>query len=109
MHIVRWEFQIRFGHQKEVVQILRQWEFDVGQRVGFRAQSLRLVQGAVGASRSTIELETHIENLGDLEAAWADMEKNPSHAEAMKSLERFVVGGTDTWKVYTVLPLFDAD
>ena len=109
MYIVRWEFQIRFGHQKEVIQLLRQWEFDVGQRIGFRASSLRLLQGAVGASRSSIELETHVDSLGDLESAWEDMAKNPAHADAMKSLERFVVGGSDTWTVRTVLPRFEGD
>jgi hypothetical protein len=109
MYIVRWEFGIRFGHQKEVIQILRQWEFDVGQRIGFRAANIKLMQGALGASRSSIELETHVDSLSDLEAAWTDMAKNPAHVEAMKSLERFVVGATDTWRVYTVLPLFEGD
>ena len=55
------------------------------------------------------ELETHVDSLGDLESAWEDMAKNPAHADTMKSLERFVVGGTDTWTVRTVLPLFEGD
>lgn len=109
MYVVRWEFQVRFGHLKEVLQILRQWEFDVGQRVGFRAQSLRVLQGALGASRSTVQLETRMESIADLESSWRDMEKNPLHAEAMKSLERFVVSGTDTWLAFQEVELFEND
>lgn len=109
MYVVRWEFQVRFGHLKEVLQILRQWEFDVGQRVGWRAQSLRVLQGALGDSRSTVQLETRVESMGDLEASWRDMDKNPLHGEAMKSLERFLVSGTDSWTAYEVIELFDND
>lgn len=109
MYLVRWQFQVRFGHLKEVLGILRQWEVDVGQRVGWRAQNLRVSQGMLGASRSNVEVETRVDNLGDLESSWADMERSPHHQEAMKALERFVVGGTDQWSVYNQIELFEAD
>lgn len=107
MYIVRWHLQTRFGHLKEVQQILRQWEIDVGQRVGWRASTVRVLQGMLGSSRSSIELETHVESLGDLEASWADMDKSPHHAEAMRALEKFVTSGTDTWSVYKQVELFE--
>lgn len=109
MYVVRWQLQARFGHLKDVLNILRQWEFDVGQRVGWRASSIRVVQGMLGASQGTVELETRAESLGDLEASWSDMEKSPHHQEAMRSLERFVVSGTDEWRVYKTIELFEAD
>jgi hypothetical protein len=107
MYIVRWHFQTRFGHLKEVQQILRQWEIDVGQRVGWRASTVRVLQGMLGSSRSTIELETHVESLADLESSWADMERIPHHPEAMRALEKFVTSGTDTWSVYKQIELFE--
>ncbi len=107
MYVVRWQLQTRFGHLKEVLNVLRQWEIDVGQRVGWKASSIRVLQGMLGASQSTVELETRADNLSDLESSWKDMEKSPHHQEAMKSLERFVVG--DTWSVYQVVELFEAD
>jgi hypothetical protein len=107
MYIVRWQLQTRFGHLKEVLQILRQWEIDVGQRVGWRASTVRVTQGVLGASRSAVELETHAESLADLESSWADMERSPHHAEAMRSLERFVTSGTDVWSVYRQVELFE--
>lgn len=107
MYLVRWQFQVRFGHLNEALKLLRQWEFDVGQRVGWRASSIRVLQGVLGASRSTIELETHADSLSDLESSWADMEKNPHHHEAMKALEKVVVSGTDQWSVYSEVELFE--
>jgi len=109
MYLVRWQLQARFGHLKDVLNILRQWEFDVGQRVGWKASSLRVCQGMLGQSRSLVELETRVESLSDLESSWADMEKSPHHGEAMRGLERYVVGGTDTWSVYNVIELFEND
>ncbi len=109
MYLVRWQLQVRFGHLKEVLGILRQWEVDVGQRVGWRASNIRVLQGMLGASQSTVELETRTDNLSDLESSWKDMEKSPHHQEAMKSLERFVVSGTDCWSVYNIVELFEAD
>jgi len=109
MYVVRWQLQARFGHLKDVQNVLRQWEFDVGQRVGWRASSIRVLQGMLGASQTQVELETRADSLSDLESSWADMEKSPHHQEAMRSLERFVVSGTDCWSVYRVLDLFEAD
>ena len=109
MYGVRWQLQARFGHLKVVQNVLRQWEFDVGQRVGWRASSIRVLQGMLGASQTQVELETRADSLSDLESSWADMEKSPHHQEAMRSLERFVVSGTDCWSVYRVLDLFEAD
>lgn len=109
MYLVRWQFQARFGHLKEVLGILRKWEVDVGQRVGWRASSIRVLQGLLGPSRSTIELETRADSLADLESSMGDMEKSPHHQEAMRSLEPFIVSGTDQWAVYNVIELFEAD
>ena len=109
MYVVRWKLQARFGHLKDVLNILRQWEFDVGQRVGWRASSIRVLQGMLGDSRDAVEIETRAESLGDLESSWADMEKSPHHGEAMRALERFVVSGTDQWSVFKTIELFEAD
>ena len=109
MYVVRWQFSTRFGHLKDVLNILRQWEFDVGQRVGWKASSIRVMQGMLGASQSTIELETRTDSLADLESSWTDMEKSPHHQEAMRSLERFVASGTDHWTVYKLIELFEPD
>ena len=109
MHVVRWQFQVRFGHLNEVLGILRKWEVDVGQRVGWRATSIRVMQGLLGPSQSQIELETKIDSLGDLESSFGDMAKSPHHTEAMKSLEKYIVSGSDSWTVYKLVELFEQD
>ncbi|MFO0551251.1 MAG: hypothetical protein U0271_22875 [Polyangiaceae bacterium] len=109
MYIVRWQFQVRFGHLKDVIGLLRKWEVDVGQRVGWRASSLRVLQGLLGPSQSSIELETRADSLGDIESTFADMAKNPNHGETMLALEKYIVSGTDTWSVYQTRELFEGD
>jgi hypothetical protein len=99
MFVARWQFTAEFGKVDDVVSLLRKWEIDVGERVGWRTSHVRLTTGVVGASNSQVELEIKVDSLGDLEAAWADMEKNPHHHEYLKQLAHVIVSGTNRWEV----------
>jgi hypothetical protein len=100
MFIARWQFTARFGKTDDCVSILRKWEIDVGQRIGWKSGSTRLVSGFIGSSQSNIEFETRFDNLTDLESAWNDMDRVPHHREYMKMLEPLIEGGTDRWTLY---------
>jgi hypothetical protein len=105
MFIARWELTCRFGKVDDCVSILRRWEMDVGDRVGWKASNVRVISGYIGANDSVVELETRVENLTDLEGAWADIERNPHHREYMKQLEAVIVPGSSSWKVLREIPL----
>jgi hypothetical protein len=109
MFVARWQFTSQFGKVEDVLSILRKWQIDVGERVGWRSASTRVVAGVVGATNSAIEFEIHVDSLADLEAAWNDMERNPSHQEHMKQLGHVIVAGSNHWTVYRELSLIRSD
>lgn len=105
MIITRWEFTCRFGKVDDCISILRKWEMDVGDRVGWKASHVRVLQGFLGGNDSQIEFEARAENLTDLDAVWADIERNPHHREYMQQLEKIIVGGSSKWTVLREIPL----
>jgi hypothetical protein len=109
MFIARWQFTAQFGKMDDVLSLLRKWEIDVGERVGWRASHVRVTTGVVGTSDSAVSFEIPLDSLGDLEAAWTDMEKNPHHHEYLKQLGHVVVGGTNHWSVVRVRELIPSN
>jgi len=105
MFIARWQFTSRFGKLDDCISILRKWEIDVGDRVGWKASTVRVLTGFIGGNDSNIEFETHFENLSDLEAAWGDMERNPHHREYLKQLESVIVSGSSNWSLHREVKL----
>lgn len=99
MFIARWQLSTRFGKTDECVAILRKWEIDVGQRIGWRPGSVRIASGVVGARQTDLEFETRVDSLADLESAWRDMGHHASHAEYLKKLEPLIVDGGSRWVV----------
>ena len=66
MFIARWQIEARFGHKDRVIELLREWEDDIGSKVGLPERSKR-VTGSIGASEATIELDLEVESLAELE------------------------------------------
>jgi hypothetical protein len=99
MFVARWQFTSRFGKLDDTLSILRKWEIDVGERVGWKSSSVRVLTGFIGGNDSEVEFEAHIDNLTDLEATWGDMERNPHHREYLKQLESVIVSGTSRWTI----------
>lgn len=100
MFIARWQFATQFGKTEDCIAILKKWEIDVGQRIGWRPGSVRILAGFLGVSESEVEFESRFDNLSDLESAWADMQRAHYHKEYLKMLEPMIVSGTNRWNVY---------
>jgi hypothetical protein len=100
MFVARWHFTAHFGKVDDVLSLLRKWEIDVGERVGWKSGSIKLCVGVIGAGNSAIEFEIRADSLNDLEAAWRDMDRNPHHHEYMKQLGHVVVSGSNHWTVH---------
>ncbi len=105
MFVARWQFTAQFGKVDDVLSLLRKWEIDVGERVGWKSAHVRVVVGVIGAGNSAIEFEVRADNLADLEAAWQDMERNPHHHEYIKQLGTVVVSGSNHWTMHRVREL----
>lgn len=109
MYIARWQLTAQYGHKDATIALLRKWETDVGQRIGWRTGSIRVLSGAIGVAESHIEFEVKVDSLNDLESAWADMSKSPYHGQYMKELEPHVVSGSTSWHVLNIVELSPAD
>mgnify|MGYP001200814652 CR=1 FL=1 len=108
MYIARWLLTAHYGHKDAAVSLLRKWEADVGQRIGWRASSIRVTTGLIGVAQSCIEFEVRVDSLNDLESAWGDMSKNPYHAQYLKELEPDILSGSNVWNVMEVVELSSA-
>ncbi len=109
MFIARWQLSTRFGKTAEALDILRRWEIDVGQRIGWRPGSIRIASGVVGAAQTDIEFETRVDTLADLESAWRDMERVEPHTEYLKKLEPLLVSGGSRWVVLREYEIVNSD
>jgi hypothetical protein len=104
MLVARWQVTAQYGKVDDVLSILRKWEIDVAHRVGWKSNNLRFMVGMVGAANTDVELEVRVDSLSDLEAAWADLERNPHHHEYLKQLAH-VLSGTSRWTVHREVSL----
>jgi len=109
MYIARWLLTAHYGHKDATISLLRKWEVDVGQRIGWRAAAIRVLAGTIGVPQSHVEFEVRVDNLTDLESAWADMSKNPYHAQYLKELEPHIVSGSNVWQIYELVELSSSD
>jgi hypothetical protein len=99
MYIARWTFDTRFGKTDDSIALLRRWEIDVGERVGWKLGSVRLLRNVMGGTDTAIEFEAHCDSLDELERTWRDMEKAPYHQEYLRKLQELIVPGTSRWSV----------
>ncbi len=102
MYVARWNLTAKFGKTEEAIALLRRWEIEVGQRIGWRPGSVRILSGFLGASLATVELEVRCDGLGEFEAAWHDMQRNPTHKEYVRMLGSVVSSGTESWTIHQV-------
>lgn len=109
MFIARWQFTVQSGQTDKCISLLQKWEIDVGQRIGWRPGSVRILRGFIGACDGEVEFESRFDSLSDLEGAWNDMARIPHHAEYMKLLEPLMVSGTNRWNIYRVVNDSSAD
>ena len=109
MFIARWQLSTRFGKTEECLAVLRKWEIDVGQRIGWRPGSIRIASGVVGAAQTDIEFETRVETLADLESAWRDMERVEQHKAYLTKLEPLLVSEGSRWVVLREFEIVNSD
>lgn len=105
MYIARWHLTTRFGKTDDCISLLKKWQIDVGERVGWRSASVRALVGVLGTSDSEIQFEARFDSMDDLEAAWKDMRATPYHHEYMKQMEGLIAPGSNRWTVLQVLDL----
>jgi hypothetical protein len=103
MMIARWSIEARFGHKQDVIDLLRKWVREIGSQIGFSDDRTKLLTGSIGVSEATVQSETVIRDLSELDTAWAKLATIEAHQRWGKELEPYVVSGSSRWEIFRVL------
>ncbi len=99
MFVARWQIKAKFGHQADVLNLLREWDEAVGKQVGMLASRHRYMTGHVGNAESLIVSEVEMESLAELDEIFAKMAKVDIHADWGRKMSEYVVSGSSSWEV----------
>lgn len=103
MFIARWQIDARFGHKQQAIELMKEWERDIGSKAGIDMTRSVISTGSIGALEATIENNIAVESLAELETFFEAIAKIPAHAEWGKKLEPYVVSGTSRWSIFRVV------
>ena len=101
MFVARWQIDARFGHKQQVIDSIVQWAREIAPQVGLLKG--RMLSGSIGALEATVEHNWEVEDLAELDRAWAKLGKIEAHKQWSKDLEPHVVSGTARWSIFRVL------
>ena len=104
MFIARWQIDARFGYKQQAIELMREWERDIGPKAGIDPSRSTVATGSIGALEATIENSVSVESLAELEGFFARIGQNPAHGEWGRKLEPYVVSGTSRWTILRVVP-----
>ncbi|WEK49269.1 MAG: hypothetical protein P0Y66_16190 [Candidatus Kaistia colombiensis] len=105
MFIARWQIDARFGHKKDALELMKEWERDIGAKAGLDPARSSIATGSIGTLEATIENNLTVDSLAELERLFEAIAKTPAHAEWGKRLEPHVVSGTSRWSILRVMPM----
>jgi len=103
MFSARWQIDAKFGHKQTVLDMMRQWERDIGSQVGLANYKFQIMTGSIGAREATVESHMQVESLAQLEEFFAKIAKIDAHAKWGKEMEPYVVSGTSLWQIFRVV------
>jgi len=105
MYIARWTVTLLNGRLDSYLSLLRKWQIEVGMRAGWKPESVRVVTGCLGASESEVQYEVQIDDLNDLQLAWADIARNPAQPEYLNAFAAHISPGSNRWDVFQKRPI----
>lgn len=103
MFSARWQIDAKFGHKQTVLEMMRQWEREIGSQAGIDDLKFQIMTGSIGAREATIETHHQVESLARLEEFFAKISKIEAHAKWGKGLEPYVVSGSSLWQIFRVV------
>lgn len=103
MMIAQWKIDARFGYKQQVIELLQQWNRDIGEKIGWTADKTQILTGSIGANESTIITQIQIQDLEELNNSWNKLATIEAHQKWSKDLEEFVVSGTSCWNIYRIV------
>jgi hypothetical protein len=102
MFSCQWHFDIPFGKQKEVLDIMQRWEAEIQKdRDTPKNRGWRLMVGHIGVSASHIINEQLVEDVGDWDKA-LKVVATGRFQKYSDEIAPFIVPGSQHWVVYRI-------
>ncbi len=103
MMIARWQFTAKFGCKNEAIELINEWNKEIGSQTNIDMSSVRLITGSVGVSEGLVENELEIDGLGDLQQFFDKIATVEMHKDWGKKMGEVIVSGSTRWEVFRVV------
>jgi len=101
--IARWQFTAKFGHKQEAIDLIEEWNKQIGVQTNIDVSKARIVTGSVGASEGLVENEMEIDGLKDLDDFFTKIASIKMHGEWGTKMGEVIVSGSTRWEVFRVV------
>ena len=81
MMVARWQFTAKFGRKKEALDLIKEWNSEIGSQTNIDMSKSRIITGSVGTSEGLVENEMEIDDLKALDDFLAKIASIQMHSE----------------------------
>lgn len=103
MMVARWHIRAKFGFKQTVIDLLKEWQAEIGPQTGLNVSQQRLLTGSVGACESEIQTEIHVKDLTEVDKMFSKLATIKLHADWGRKMSEHVVSGSNYWEVFRVV------
>ena len=103
MIIARWQFTAKFGRKQEAIDLIKEWNQEIGAQTNVDMSKERIVTGSVGASEGLVETEMEIEDLEALDNFFSKIASIQMHSEWGPKMGEVIVSGSTRWEVFRIV------
>ncbi|MBL4872607.1 MAG: hypothetical protein JKY41_04255 [Rhodobacteraceae bacterium] len=103
MMIARWQFTAKFGYKDKAIELIKEWETEIGSQTNIDVANSRMATGSVGVSEGLVENELYIEGLDDLQQFFDKIATVEMHKDWGRSMGEVIVDGSTRWEVFRIV------
>ncbi len=103
MMIARWQFTAKFGCKNEAIELIKEWNKEIGSQTDIDMSKVRLTTGSVGVSEGLVENELEIDGLDDLQQFFDKIATVEMHKDWGKKMGEVIVSGSTRWDIFRVV------
>lgn len=103
MMIARWRFTAVFGRKQEAIDLIKQWNAEIGSQTNLDVSSERILTGSIGVSEGLVESELEIANLAELDDFFEKISTIQMHKDWGRRMSEVIVSGSTKWEVFRLV------
>jgi hypothetical protein len=103
MMIARWQFIANFGRKQDAIDLIKEWNQQIGAQTNIDVSTSRIITGSVGVSEGLVENEMEIDGLKDLDDFFTKIATIKMHSEWGTKMGEVIVSGSTRWETFRVV------